>query len=239
LTESALIADNYLRAVENIQATASSIGRAPDSVRLVVVTKGQPEWKIKAVIAAGARWLGENYVEESLPKMAAIGTIVGVEWHMIGHVQSRKASPVCEHFDWVHSVDSLKLGRRLNRAAVNLNRRLPIILECNMSGEAAKFGWPAATEEGWNELSDQLEPLTKLENLEIRGLMTMPPFSPDPKDARIHFNRLRRLLEYLRSQFPETSWTELSMGMSGDFTVAIEEGATIVRIGTAILGERE
>ena len=208
-------------------------------MRLVVVTKGQPLEKIMAVVSAGARCLGENYVEEALPKIAALGNLKDLEWHMIGHVQSRKASSVSEHFDWVHSVDSVKIARRLSQFAGQAAHRLSIILECNISGEAAKFGWPAWEEHRWSELANEVESLRRLENLEIRGLMTMPPFSTEPEDSRPYFIMLRNLQGYLINRFPDVSWGDLSMGMSADYVVAIQEGATIVRIGTAILGERE
>jgi pyridoxal phosphate enzyme (YggS family) len=168
--------------------------------------------------------------------MAAVAT--RVEWHMIGHVQSRKAQMVAENFAWVHSLDSLKLARRLDRFAAEAGRRLPVLLECNVSGEATKFGWPAWDENRWPELLPALGEVAELPNLELRGLMTMAPFFDQPEAARPYFQRLKRLQGFLAEALPRVQLTELSMGMSGDFIAAIQEGATLVRVGTAILGSR-
>lgn len=232
------IAANYERVLERIATAASQAGRPPEQVRLVVVTKGHPLEVVQAAISAGARDLGENYVEEALSKMDALPGPPTICWHMIGHVQSRKAAAVSERFDWVHSLDSLKLAARLDRFAAEYGRRLPVLLECNVSGEESKFGWKAYPESSWGELVESIGPLLELQNLEVRGLMTMAPFSPHPETSRPCFRRLRRLQSRLAQAYPSTCWEELSMGMSGDFEVAIQEGATMVRIGTAILGER-
>jgi pyridoxal phosphate enzyme (YggS family) len=157
---------------------------------------------------------------------------------MIGHVQSRKAQLVASSFAWVHSLDSLKLARRLDRFAGEVNRRLPALLECNVSGEETKFGWPAWDEARWPELVPSIGELAELPNLELCGLMTMAPFFDSPEQARPYFARLKRLQSYLQAVIPETTLPELSMGMSGDYEAAIQEGATIVRIGTAIMGRR-
>lgn len=194
---------------------------------------------VQAAVAAGVKELGENYVEEALPKMTSFGGEAGLTWHMIGHVQSRKARPVSENFDWVHSVDSLRLAERLDRFAGELGRKLPILLECNVSGEETKFGWTAWNELEWEDLAAELSPILEMVNLEVRGLMTMAPYFKQPEKARPYFKRLRALSDFLALKFPGSTWDELSMGMSGDYQVAIQEGATMVRIGTAILGERE
>lgn len=232
------IPENYQRVLENIGRAAERSGRRPSDVRLVVVTKGHPIEAVRAVLEAGADCLGENYVEEAVDKILAISTEDRVEWHMIGHVQSRKASLVCEHFAWVHSLDSLKLARRLDHFAGELGRRLPVLMECNVSGEQSKYGWSAWRKEDWSKLLPEFEQIVELPNLDVRGLMTMAPFLPDPEGARPYFERLRYLQDYLADRFPETKWDHLSMGMSGDYEVAVEEGATLVRIGTAILGPR-
>jgi pyridoxal phosphate enzyme (YggS family) len=138
----------------------------------------------------------------------------------------------------VHSLDNPKLANRLDRFAAERGRRLPVLLECNVSGEKSKFGWKAHPESRWGELAGEIAPLLELPNLQVRGLMAMAPYSPDPEMARPYFRRLQALRERMAAEFPAVSWNELSMGMSGDFEVAIQEGATIVRIGTAILGER-
>jgi hypothetical protein len=229
---------NYRRVLQQIEAAAGSVGRDPMSVKLVVVTKGHPIESVLDALDAGITVFGENYAEEGVAKKLACATTAEVEWHMIGHVQSRKARLVCQHFDWLHSLDSLKLAQRLDRFAYELGRRIPVLLECNVSGEQTKFGWPAWDEDCWQALLPDIIQIAGLENLELRGLMTMAPFFNEPEPARPYFQRLRRLKEYLACRLPRVRWDELSMGMSGDFTVAIQEGATIVRIGTAIMGPR-
>jgi len=229
---------NYQRVLERISAAAWEAGRDPNAVRLVVVTKGHSIETTRAVILAGARILGENYVEEALPKMEALSGEFDLEWHMVGHVQSRKARPVCEHFACVHSVESLKLAERMDRFAAELGKRLTLLLECNVSGEESKIGWKAWEEEGWSRLADEIAPILEIRHLNIQGLMTMPPFFADPEATRPYFRRLRRLQSFFATRFPEADWSELSMGMSADFEIAIQEGATLVRVGTAILGER-
>jgi pyridoxal phosphate enzyme (YggS family) len=233
------VKDNYYRVLENIHKVAVDSGRKPGEVKLVVVTKGHSLDRAIQVVEAGARLLGENYVEEAIPKIEALSNHSELEWHMIGHVQSRKARSVVEHFHWVHSVDSIKLAMRLDRFAAEFNKVIPVLLECNVSGEETKFGWKAWKEGEWDELLTQLEPLLNLTHIEVRGLMTMAPFSANPEESRQYFQRLKRLRDYLARHFNDVNWSELSMGMSNDYEVAIQEGATFVRIGTAILGERK
>ncbi len=231
------IAENFHRIRERVIQIAQRAGRQADEVRLIVVTKGHPLPAVRAVVAAGARHLGENYIQEAVAKIAALPD-AAVTWHMIGHVQSRKARSVVEHFAWLHSLDRPKLASRLSRFALEFERDLPVLLECNVSGEASKSGWPAWSEADWPALAEALAPVLALPRLDVRGLMTMPPFTPDPEDARPYFQRLRRLRDFLAERFPEYSWSELSMGMSHDFEIAIQEGATMVRVGTAIMGPR-
>jgi hypothetical protein len=223
---------------ERIRLSAQACGRAPDSVRLVVVTKSQPLDAVRRVVSAGARILGENYVEEAVEKMAALSGDHDLEWHMIGHVQSRKARKVCEHFTCVHSLDSYKLAQRLDRFGGEIGYALPALLECNLSGEESKFGWPASSEKEWPQLLAQVVELMALPNLKICGLMTIPPFSENPENSRPYFKRLRQLQIFLQAHLPHVDLKELSMGMSADYEVAIQEGATLVRIGTAIMGPR-
>ena len=243
------IRQRYLGTLGVIATSARKAGRPPESVRLVVVTKTQPVPVIEAALQAGARLLGENYAEEAVEKMERLATsrpdagklIPAVEWHMIGHVQSRKARLVAQHFSLVHSLDSVKLARRLDQAAAELSRDLPVLLEFNVGGEAGKQGWLAADESAWPDLLPDVEAISGLSRLRIRGLMTMPPLSTDPEAARLWFRRLRRLRDFLGSKMPpasRASWDELSMGTSADFPQAVEEGATLVRIGQAILGSR-
>lgn len=229
---------NYLRVRERIDQVAHASGHHPDQVILVVVTKGHTIPVVRAVVQAGARHLGENYPEQAVAKVNALSDQHGVKWHMIGHLQSRKARLVCEHFNFLHSLDRLKLGHRLDRFAGEFQRVLPVLLEFNVSGEASKFGWRADDQARWPELLPDVDALLQLPNLDVRGLMTMAPFGAEPQAARAYFARLRGLRDYLAGQFSHAHFTELSMGMSDDFEPAIQEGATIVRIGTAILGSQ-
>jgi pyridoxal phosphate enzyme (YggS family) len=232
------IRERFENTLETIAAAARASGRDPESVRLVVVTKAKPLEVVQAAVEAGARLLGENYPEESVSKISSFGPESGVEWHMIGHVQSRKARLVIEHFDLLQSLDSLKLAKRLDRMAKEAGRVLPVMLEFNVGGEESKYGWPAESEKDWPALYPVLESIMELENLQIRGLMTMPPLETDPEDARIYFRTLRLLRDHLAIRYPQADWHELSMGTSADYEVAVQEGATLVRIGTAILGSR-
>ena len=232
------IAENLHRITDRIDTAARSAGRYSEHIRLVVVTKGHPVDIVQQVIEAGVKDIGENYVEESLPKINAIGQVDGLKWHMIGHVQSRKARRVCENFNWVESIDSLRLATRTDRFAGELEKRMPVLLECNVSGEETKYGWPAWNELVWGDLAQEIAPILEMRNLRVRGLMTMPPFTSDPEQARPYFIRLRKLRDYFAAKFPDNHWRELSMGMSADYEVAIQEGATIIRIGTAIVGSR-
>jgi hypothetical protein len=224
--------------MDRIHDAAVSAGRETQSVRLVVVTKAHPVEVALAAVKAGARLLGENYVEEAEGKILSISGEHGVEWHMIGHIQSRKARRVCELFQYVHSLDSLHLANRLDRFAEELAIRMPVLLECNVSGEESKTGFPAWDEHLWADLAQQARQIGELPNLELHGLMTMAPYYDEPERARPFFRKLVRVRDYLSKDLPQVSWSELSMGMSGDFEVAIQEGATIVRVGQAILGHR-
>jgi pyridoxal phosphate enzyme (YggS family) len=232
------IHERYKKVLDTIAASALKAGRKPESIRLVVVTKLQPPDVIQAAIEAGAQILGENYADEAAGKISALKVQSAVEWHMIGHVQSRKASLVAQYFSLVHSLDSQRLAQRLNRSAGELNRTLPVLLEFNVSGEKSKHGWEATDDALWPDLLTDVNAIAILPNLKVRGLMTMPPLSTDPEAARIYFRQLRRLRDFLSRRVPQVDWSELSMGTSADFNVAVEEGATLVRIGQAILGPR-
>lgn len=231
------IRERYLHILERIADAERRAGRVPGSTRLVVVTKSQPLEVVEAAIEAGAAILGENYPEEAVGKMDALRS-AGVEWHMIGHVQSRKADLIPGRFALMHSLDSLKLANRLDRCAAQAGCKLPVLLEFNVGGEESKSGWSAADESNWQGVFPELDMVLKLGNLVVRGLMTMPPLFEDPERARPYFQRLRRLRDALSKTFPAADWSELSMGTSGDFEAAIEEGATFVRVGTAIVGAR-
>ena len=234
----ASIRQNYQRVLDEIAASAGKTNRNPNGIRLVVVTKTQPLEIVQAAIDAGVRVLGENYPEEGVTKIQSLPAQTGVEWHMIGHVQSRKARLVAEHFALLHSLDSLKLAQRLDRFAAEAGRTLPVLLEFNVGGEESKSGWNASDESQWDTLQPDLSAILDLPHLRVRGLMTMPPLGTDPQESRRFFRRLRLLRDHLASRFPRAEWHELSMGTSLDFTVAVEEGATLVRVGTAIVGAR-
>jgi hypothetical protein len=232
------IRENHRRVLDQIVDAANRSVRDPGSVRLVVVTKTHPLEVIQAALQAGVRLFGENYPEEGVMKIQSLPAQSGVEWHMIGHVQSRKARLVADHFALLHSLDSLKLARRLDRFAAEANRTLPVLLEFNVGGEESKSGWDASDEAHWDGFLPDITELAKLPNLRIQGLMTMPPLGTNPEDSRRFFQRLRRLRDHLAARFPQADWHELSMGTSADFEVAVEEGATLVRVGTAIVGAR-
>jgi len=233
------IRQNYRSTLDEIATAARKSNRDPKEIRLVVVTKSQPLEVVQAALEAGVRILGENYPEEAVMKIQSLAGQSAVEWHMIGHVQSRKARLVVDHCALLHSLDSLKLAQRLHRFAAEGNRVLPALLEFNVGGEKSKAGWDASDEQQWNRFMPEIAELLELPHLQVHGLMTMPPLETNPEDARSFFQRLRRLRDRLASQFPEADWRELSMGTSADYTVAVEEGATLVRVGTAIVGARQ
>ncbi len=246
---------------ERIAEAALRSGRDPDEVSLVAVSKTFPVTAVVEAIHAGQRVFGENRPEEGARKIPEVlralasdparsgreasmsaSADVSLVWHMIGHVQSRKADLVVAHFDVVHSVDRLKLAQKLSRLAVDAGREMPVLLECNVTGEAGKYGYPAA---GWEHDADcraalrsEATAVAALSGLRIEGLMTVAPVTGDPQVMHKVFASLRGLRDYLREQVPQADWGQLSMGMTDDFEVAISEGATIVRIGRAIFGTR-
>ncbi len=225
-----------LRAVQRrIAAAAERAGRDPAEITLVAVSKTQPIESIQAGYTAGLRHLGENRVEEAAEKIGPINHWAGDQrptWHMVGHLQSRKARRAVELFDVIHSVDSLRLAEKLSRRCAEAGKTMPILLEVNVSGEASKYGLAP------DEVEAVVEGLLPLPCLELQGVMTMAPIVADPEEARPVFRALRRLRDDLAARFPSVNWQHLSMGMTDDFEVAIEEGATLVRIGRAIFGER-
>jgi len=232
------IRERYQSTLDQIAVAARKSGRDPAEIRLVVVTKSQPVDVAEAAIEAGVRILGENYPEEGVMKIQSLAQKTGVEWHMIGHVQSRKARLVAEHFALLHSLDSLKLAQRLDRFASERDHILPVLLEFNVGGEESKSGWDASDESRWSLLLPDIAAILDLPHLRVHGLMTMPPLGTDPEQSRRFFLRLRLLRDHLARQYPSGGWHELSMGTSADYAVAVEEGATLVRVGTAIVGAR-
>jgi PLP dependent protein len=233
------IRQKYLQTLDTIANAARSAGRNPESIKLVVVTKTQPLDIVHATIEAGVTMLGENYPEEGVMKIQSLREFSAVEWHMIGHVQSRKAQLVAGNFNLLHSLDSLKLANRLDRFCGDAKRKLPVLLEFNVGGEESKSGWTAGDESLWPSLLDELAAVIALPNLQVRGLMTMPPLGGTAEFSRLFFRKLRGLQKYLASQFPSVDFSELSMGTSSDYETAVQEGATLVRIGTAIVGARQ
>lgn len=233
------IREKYIRAQENIARAAQSAGRSPSQVKLVVVTKTQTVETVGAAVEAGITLLGENYPEEGVMKIQSIGGLSAVEWHMIGHVQSRKAALVAQRFNFLHSLDGLKLAAKLDRHCREFGRVLPALLEFNVGGEESKSGWDASDDSRWAALLDDVGAALALPNLQIRGLMTMPPLGESAEFSRPFFQKLKRLQAYLSAQFPQADFSELSMGTSADYEVAVQEGATFVRIGASIVGARQ
>ncbi|MCX6799184.1 MAG: YggS family pyridoxal phosphate-dependent enzyme [Candidatus Diapherotrites archaeon] len=222
------IKENLYRINEQIKQACAAAGRSPSGVSILAATKSQPIEKIHAAVAAGIKICGENYLQEAERKINEIGSCV--EWHFIGHLQSNKAKKAGHLFDVVQTVDSAKLASRLNDAA---EKKLPVLVEVNIGEEAQKFGvMPAG-------LAAFIRSLSELKNLEIQGLMCMPPLLP-PEQARAYFKRMFSFFQQLKILNQQNLNPKiLSMGMSNDFAVAVEEGATMVRIGTALLGERK
>ncbi len=216
-----------------IRRAAESCNRDPDSIRLVAVSKTVPAETVKDAIEAGATILGENYVQEAREKFDKL-VHYPVSWHFIGHLQSNKAKYAVRLFDLIHSVDSLKLARALDKEAQKVEKIQLILVQVNISGEDTKSGISA------EEIPGLISEISQLKNLSIKGLMTMPPYFYQPEKVRPYFAALRELRDRLKEQaVPNVSMDELSMGMTGDFEVAVTEGATLVRIGTAIFGERK
>ena len=225
------IADNIASIQERISKSALRAGRDPVEIRLVAVSKTVSAESIQEAIAAGVTILGENYVQEARNKIARIGK--QVEWHFIGHLQSNKAKYAVDLFSMIQSVDRLALAEELGQEANKRGKIVPVLIQVNISGEESKSGIDP------QETLQLLERIAALQHLAVQGLMTMPPWFEDPEDARPYFSAMRKLREKLsREKIPGVALQELSMGMSGDFEVAIEEGATLVRIGTAIFGPR-
>lgn len=222
------IRDRLLRVQERIRAAAMRAGRDASSVTLVAVSKTMPVEAIRGALAAGVTILGENRVQEARDKIAALSGLA--TWHLVGHLQTNKAKTAVQLFEMIHSLDSLRLAEALDRSEQQAGKTVRCLVEVNLGGEESKSG---TTEEGIRSLLEATERLT---HLRIEGLMTIPPFLPDQEQVRPFFRRLRVLRDKLAGEGFHLA--ELSMGMSHDFEVAIEEGATMVRIGTAIFGPR-
>ena len=229
------IVDQLAQIRDRIASAARRAGRNPDDIAVMAVCKTFPAEAIKEAYAAGQRLFGENRVQEFAEKYPAVASLPDVRFHMIGHLQSNKAARAAEIFHAVDSIDSTKLAQRLNDAAQKLNKTLDVLIEVNVGGEEAKSGLSPDSP----EINAILMQAPSWKNLSIRGLMTVPPFTDDPEGARPYFRKLRELRDQLAPRrLPDVSLDVLSMGMSHDFEIAIEEGSTCVRIGTAIFGER-
>ncbi|HTA95814.1 MAG TPA: YggS family pyridoxal phosphate-dependent enzyme [Verrucomicrobiae bacterium] len=222
--------DNLNSIQQRIRAACDRCGREPNSVTLLAVSKTHPPETIQAAADCGLLFFGENKIQEAKAKIPLCSA--RLRWHFIGHLQSNKCRDAVELFEMIQSVDSLSLAQEINKRCEAAAKRMPILLEVNLAGEASKFGYKP------EQLLSELKEINFLQRLEIRGLMTVPPWSPDAENSRAHFKRLRELKTECE-QILGAPLPHLSMGMSGDFEVAIEEGATIVRVGTALFGPRQ
>ncbi|MGA9643980.1 MAG: YggS family pyridoxal phosphate-dependent enzyme [Terriglobales bacterium] len=229
------IAENVAYIRERVTNAARRAGRDPSAIALMAVSKTFPPESIREAHAAGLRLFGENRVQEFDAKLNSLHDLPGADWHLIGHLQSNKAARAAELFTAVDSLDSPKLAEKLNAAAEQAAKTLPVLIEINVGGEQAKTGLAPNSE----EFEMILSAAPQWKNLHIQGLMTVPPFADDPEQARPYFRKLREIRDRIAARLlPAVAMNVLSMGMSHDFEVAIEEGSTCVRIGTAIFGER-
>lgn len=236
------IAQNHQQIQERIANAAQRAGRDPTDITLVAVTKTWPVETVRAAYEAGMRHFGENRAEELAEKVTALADLPNIVWHYIGNLQSRKTSFIADNADVFHALDRMKIANRLSKQRGDNGRRLPVFLEVNISGERSKAGFLMSN---WEEDATQRENLRKvvtavaqLPGLQHQGLMTMAPWNIPDEDIRTIFRRTRQLSEWLQGEFPNLTLNQLSMGMTDDFEIAIEEGATHVRVGRAIFGER-
>ena len=224
------IRQNLARVQNRIANACQRVGRRPEEVTLVAVSKTMHAQRVTLACEAGVRDLGENRVQEAATKIPLVKA--DVTWHLIGHLQTNKAKQAVSLFDVIHSVDSVRIAEAIGSYAIALRKEMPILLEVNVSGEATKYGFDPVA------LPAAVETISQLRSVRLEGLMTVAPMVRNPEEARPFFVRLRELRDELRDRFPGAIGRHLSMGMTDDFEVAIEEGATMVRIGRAIFGER-
>jgi pyridoxal phosphate enzyme (YggS family) len=230
------LAEHISRVRERIAAAAQRSGRMPEEIALMAVTKTVSTERILEAYDSGIRVFGENRIQEFAGKIEGLRHLPNAKWHMIGHLQTNKAAKAAELFRGIDSVDSVRLARKLNAAASELGKKLPVLIEINIGGEEVKSGLAPDSA----EFQELLNSAPDLPSLDFRGLMTVPPFSESPEESRPYFRKMRELFHHIgRRELAATHFDVLSMGMSHDFEVAIEEGATCVRIGTAIFGERQ
>jgi len=221
-----------------VEKTCEKVGRDPKDIQTVVVSKTKPPAVIEAAIQAGVRIFGENYPEETAEKIGLLKLTDPIEWHMIGHCQSRKINYVVKYFHFMHSLDSLPLAIKLNDQLVKANKVLPILLEINVAGEITKNGWCITDIKDISSNKAEFDLINKCSNLKWMGLMTMPPLDINLEVSGKFFKKLYQIRSILQDLYPEQNLIHLSMGTSNDFECAIEEGATMIRIGQAILGPR-
>ncbi len=227
-----MIAENLASVLRQIDEAARQVGRDPASIRLVVVSKQIPLVKIIEAYQSGAKCFGENKVQEAVSKIEEIHG-KGISWHFIGHLQKNKIKYLDSRFQLIHSVDSLSLAEKISKHCETQNRVQPVLLQVNISGEEAKFGLQPT------ELEKLLPAFAKLKGIEVYGLMTIPPQDSNPENSRKYFSALREVRDKCQAlNIDGVELNELSMGMSSDYRVAVEEGATLVRVGTAIFGPR-
>jgi pyridoxal phosphate enzyme (YggS family) len=224
------ISENLKRVRQQIAAAAAKVGRAVVEIELVAITKTHPTDKVREAIDAGQTLFGESRVQEARAKIPELPS--NLRWHFVGHLQKNKIRHALPLFEMIHSVDSLALAHEMNRIAEEEGMHPRVLLEVNVAGEGSKFGFSP------DKLREQMEELLALPRLSILGLMTIPPLAEEPEASRKYFGQLRELRDRLQTEF-RVDLAQLSMGMTQDFAVAVEEGATLVRVGTAIFGERK
>ena len=224
------VAENLHLVGSKLEETCLRSGRDPGEITLVAVSKGFPSGKVFEAADAGQKDFGENRVQEARDKIPEGPP--GLTWHMVGTLQKNKVKYAVQLFDWIHSVDSLELARMLDQRLGSLGRTMSALIQVKLSPEPEKFGLSLG------ELNEMAEGMREMKNLKLRGLMTMPPYDTDPEASRPYFNRLKGLALQLVEDLDLGDFDQLSMGMSHDFTVAVEEGATMIRVGTAIFGPR-
>jgi len=231
------IYENYQFVVDSINNCASKVGRSSDLIRIVAVTKFQPVDRILQAIEAGVTNLGENYAAQAAEKIKLI-TNEKIQWHMIGHIQSRKAELVVDNFDYIHTIDSLKIARKISDKAIALGKRIDCLVELNIANEETKSGYLVNEGVSYEQFREELSLMRDLSGIRLNGLMAMPPVDIQTDMSIKYFNKVREILEESAKLVGQNPWKELSMGTSSDYRSAIECGSTIVRIGTSIFGER-
>ena len=237
MLDTSVILNNLQTIREKITSAAIKSGRNESDVRLMAVTKTKPAETVKCLLDAGIRCFGENYPDETIEKINAFREVPDARLAMIGHLQSRKAKIVADYFDEFQSLDRLEIAEKMESLCAERNRIMPVLIECNVGDEASKSGWHFADDSVSDQFLADFEKIRNLPHLDIRGLMILPPYAEDGETNRKYFIRTRNIAAYL-NQHCGAHLTELSMGTSSDYTVAIEEGATIVRIGTSLVGPR-